>query len=76
MKPGVRGRYMKTFVEAVDRLDDADREAIHERSSAWLEPIARAGPLDWLPLDANLEMTRHVAAVLGPRRTHAFFEYV
>lgn len=72
--PGVRGRYMKTFVEAVYRLPDAEREAIRDKSAAWLDPIANAGPLEWLPFAANLEMTRNVAAVLGPRRTHDFFE--
>lgn len=72
--PGVRGRYMKTFVEAVYRLPEVEREAIREKSAAWLESIANAGPLEWLPFAVNLEMTRHVAVVLGPRRTHEFFE--
>jgi hypothetical protein len=64
---------MKTFVEAIYRLPEADREAIRERGGEWLEPIANAGPLEWLPFAANLDLTRAVAAVLGPRRTHEFF---
>jgi hypothetical protein len=72
--PGVRGRYMKTFLEAVDRLPPADADAIRQRQAEWVNAVEKAGIISWLPLEANLALTRAVAHVLGPKRTHEFFE--
>lgn len=72
--PGVRGRYMKTFLEAVDRLPKVDAARIRESEVSWVAAIENAGIISWLPIEANLALTRSVAHVLGPKRTHEFFE--
>lgn len=72
--PGVRGRYMKTFLEAVDRLPDSDSEQVRAREPKWVKEVEKAGIISWLPLESNLALTRAVAHVLGPKRTHEFFE--
>lgn len=73
LRPGVRGRYMRTFLEEVDRLPPDDTRAIRETSAEWIPQIEAAGPITWIPVEANVDMTRAVASALGPRRTHDFF---
>lgn len=65
---------MKTFLEAVDRLPPADAQAIRDLERKWVSDVEKAGIISWLPLEANLALTRAVAHVLGPKRTHGFFE--
>ncbi len=43
----VRGRYMRTFVAAVERVPEGPR--ILGPHADWTSKIERAGPLDWLP---------------------------
>jgi hypothetical protein len=65
---------MKTFLEEVDRLPAGDAAAIRERIGApGIQAIETAGFLSWLPVASNLEATRAVTAVLGAKRSHAFF---
>src|SRR5262249_55098868 len=72
--PRVRGRYMKTFLEEVDRLPPSDAAAIRERiGAAGGQAIETAGFLSWLPVASNLDATRAVTEVLGPKRSHTFF---
>lgn len=73
-RPAVRGRYMKTFLDAVDRASAEDAAAIRAHGAQWIEAIDSAGAMEWLPVEANLDLTRSVASVLGPKRTHDFFE--
>lgn len=70
----MRGRYMKTFVDHVERLPAADRTRISELVPETLfQEIADSGMFGWLPFEQNLILTRAVAEALGPRRTHDFF---
>lgn len=65
---------MKTFVEHVERLPEADRRRIAQAvPDAFFQEIAAAGTFAWLPFEHNLVLTRAVANALGPRRTHEFF---
>jgi hypothetical protein len=65
---------MKTFLDAVDRLPPADAARVREAETTWVAAIEKAGIISWLPIEANLALTRAVAHVLGPKRTHEFFE--
>jgi len=72
-RPGVRGRYMGTFLAHVNALPErgAIRAAIDSERLAAMEGATSF--FDWLPVEDNLLATHAVADVLGPRRTHDFF---
>jgi hypothetical protein len=67
---------MKTFLENVDRLPSVDAELVRLKEATWVREVERAGIISWLPLEANLALTRAVAHVLGPKKTHEFFEHL
>ena len=54
----VRARHMKSFVEAVQGLEDERAEAILGATRpGMLETIEEATPSAWLPLELNVELT-------------------
>lgn len=73
--PATRARYMKSFLEQVDGLGPDRAQAVRARvAPELLRKIEIAGPLAWLPLDTNTELTRAVMETLDAPDRAAFFQ--
>jgi hypothetical protein len=73
-RPQVRGRYMRTFIDAVERLDPFPREAVlHRVGKHDLDAIASCGAVAWLDASINLRCTDAVCETLGEEQARAFF---
>jgi hypothetical protein len=72
--PAVRARHMKSLLEAIGKLAPEESERVR---ALLPEPLARevadATSVDWLPLEANLVVTRAVHDGVGPARFYRFF---
>jgi len=72
--PAVRARHMKNLLATIERLPPDERERV-----LMLVPepvvgeVADATGVDWLPLEANLVVTRAVHGGLGDARFYRFF---
>jgi hypothetical protein len=72
--PAVRARHMKNLLASIEQLPAADRERVLMLvPEALVREVADATGVDWLPLDANLVVTRAVHGGLGDARFHRFF---
>lgn len=70
----VRGRHMKSLLQAVARLPPQDAERVRLKvQPATLAAIADATGIDWLPAELNLELTHAIHAGLGEERFGGFF---
>lgn len=73
--PEIRGRYMQTFLDAVEDLPAADVRAIREEmtEAVWRQ-IRDVNAFGWLPIEVNLVATHALVNRLGPRRSDEFFK--
>lgn len=70
--PAVRASYLRLLLSACDEFGPPAM-AIRERlGDAHLTSIECAGPLVWLPIEADLALQRALAEVLGVERTREF----
>lgn len=70
--PAVRASYLRALLSRCDEFGPP-AVAIRERlGDAHQTSIECAGPLVWLPLDADLALQRAIADVLGAARTQEF----
>jgi hypothetical protein len=70
--PAVRASYLRLLLSACDEFGPPAM-AIRERlGDAHLTSIECAGPLVWLPIEADLALQRALAEVLGVERTRDF----
>lgn len=72
--PAVRARHMKNLLDLVARLPPDEAERVGALvPEALARSVADATSVDWLPLDANLVVTRAVHGGLGDARFYRFF---
>lgn len=77
MSASVRARYMKTFLDTVERLErGSSREVLSHFGEDAVERIRSAGPTAWLPAELNVQLTHAVARTLGPDETEGFFRHM
>lgn len=70
--PVVRGRHMKSLVEALQRWEGGARPLALLPAGA-LQTVTRASGLDWLPMALNVQVTRAVYDGLGALEADRFF---
>ena len=72
--PAVRARHMKNLLASIERLPPDERERVAVLVPApFVQAIADATGVDWLPLETNLVVTRALHGALGDARFHRFF---
>lgn len=72
--PAVRARHMKSLLDAVERLAPEDGARVRGLvPEPLVRSVADATSIDWLPLEANLALTRAVHAGLGDPSFRRFF---
>lgn len=68
----VKSRHMKALLASIDGRPQGP--AVRGRlEPSVLSAIEESRGVEWLPLQWNLDLTRAIAAELGPEGTHAFF---
>lgn len=70
--PAVRASYLRTLLSACDEFGPPAMDIREQLGDAHQTSIECAGPLVWLPIDADLALQRALAEVLGPARTRDF----
>src|SRR5512145_1370651 len=72
--PAVRARHMKSLLEAIELLPPGEAERVRVLvPDPLVRSVADATSIDWLPLEANLVVTRAVHGGLGDARFYRFF---
>jgi hypothetical protein len=74
MAAGTRGRYMKDYLAAVRRLPPSKQEAVLEGLDGLIEQIEDVSNLEWLPISANLSLTKAVYEKLGDEAADTFYQ--
>ncbi len=73
--PLTRARHLRSILEHVDRLPEAQRTAVRRAvGPAAIEQIESSASSDWLPFALDLDLTHAIAAALGPTGQHRFFQ--
>lgn len=71
---GVRTRYLKDFLTAIDRAPSSVGDRIRENISAGtLEAIDSGALLGWVPFRYNVELTHAIQGVMDDRQAQQFF---
>lgn len=70
--PAVRASYLRVLLSACDEFGPPAAEVRARLGDDHQTRIECAGPLVWLPLDADLELQRALDEVLGSARTREF----
>lgn len=70
--PAVRASYLRTLLSACDEFGPPAMEIRERLGDAHQTSIECAGPLAWLPIEADLALQRALADVLGAARTRDF----
>jgi hypothetical protein len=68
----VRASYLRTLLSACDEFGPPAMDIRARLGDAHQTSIECAGPLVWLPIEADLALQRALAEVLGPERTRDF----
>lgn len=71
-EPAVRASYLRRLLSACDEFGPPALEIRERLGDTHLTSIECAGPLVWLPIEADLALQRALAEVLGPERTRDF----
>ncbi len=73
-EPAVRARHLKALLSFADRQPGEVAARVRQRMGPEaLRRIADASGIEWLPFELDLDLTRHVHAVLGPDEFVRFF---
>jgi hypothetical protein len=70
--PAVRASYLRLLLSACDEFGPPAMAIREQIGDTHLTSIECAGPLVWLPIEADLALQRALAEVLGAERTREF----
>src|SRR5262245_184265 len=70
--PAVRASYLRLLLSACDEFGPPAMLIRERLGDAHLTSIECAGPLVWLPIEADIALQRALAEVLGVERTRDF----
>jgi hypothetical protein len=70
--PAVRASYLRLLLSACDEFGPPAMAIREQLGDTHLTSIECAGPLVWLPIEADLALQRALAEVLGAERTREF----
>ncbi|WP_052559006.1 hypothetical protein [Enhygromyxa salina] len=70
--PAVRASYLRALLFACDEFGPPAMEIREQLGDTHQTSIECAGPLVWLPIEADIALQRALARVLGAERTRAF----